>query len=56
MELNNFEDHIDSVILEHGFYYYQDNCVLSLELTGENKYNAMVEGPELYRVDELSRT
>jgi len=50
MDLNNFEDHIDSVILERGFYYYQDNCVLSLEMTGRNKYNAMVEGTELYRV------
>ena len=56
MDLKNFEDHIDSVILERGFYYYQDNCALSLEKTGENKYKAMVEGTELYRVDELSRT
>ena len=50
MNLNNFEDHIDSVILERGFNYYQENCVLSLEMTVDNKYNAIVEGTELYRV------
>ncbi len=50
MNLNNFEDYVDTVILERGFYYYQDNSVLSLEETGENKYDALVEGTEMYRV------
>jgi len=50
MNLKNFEDHIDSVILERGYYYYRDKCVLSLETAGENKYSAIVEGTELYRV------
>jgi len=50
MNLKNFEDHIDSVILERGYGYYQDNCVISLEMISENKYRAIVEGTELYRV------
>jgi uncharacterized Zn finger protein len=50
VNLNNFEDHIDTVILERGYDYYQDNFVLSLETVSENKYCAIVEGTDFYRV------
>lgn len=50
MNLNNFEDHIDSVILVRGYGYHLSNFVLSMEMISENKYRAIVEGTELYRV------
>jgi len=50
MNLINFEDRIDTVILERGYDYYLNNYVLSLEIISENKYKAIVEGTELYRV------
>jgi hypothetical protein len=50
MNLNNFEDHIDSVILARGYGYYKGNFVLSVEMVSENNYKAIVEGTELYRV------
>ncbi len=50
MNLNNFEDHIDSIILARGFGYYTAGYVLSLVETGEHAYRAKVEGTELYKV------
>ncbi|MDW7730760.1 MAG: hypothetical protein SCJ94_12300, partial [Bacillota bacterium] len=50
MNLKNFEDHIDSIILARGFSYYSAGYVLSLVDTGERKYRAKVEGTELYTV------
>ena len=50
MNLNNFEDHIDSIILARGFGYYTAGYVLSLVETDELKYRAKVEGTELYTV------
>ena len=44
MNLNNFEDHIDSIILARSFGYYTAGYVLSLVETGEQAYRAKVEG------------
>ena len=50
MNLNNFEDHIDSIILARGFDCYTAGHVISLVETGEQAYRAKVEGTELYTV------
>ncbi|MGB4407961.1 MAG: SWIM zinc finger family protein [Sphaerochaeta sp.] len=51
MNLDDFEDAIDSpVILQRGHAYYRDKCVLSLEMTHTNHYEARVAGTQLYTV------
>ncbi|HAF84891.1 MAG TPA: hypothetical protein DCG32_00675 [Sphaerochaeta sp.] len=51
MNLDDFEDAIDSsVILQRGHAYYRDKCVLSLEMTHTNYYEAKVAGSQLYTV------
>ncbi|MGB4407482.1 MAG: SWIM zinc finger family protein, partial [Sphaerochaeta sp.] len=51
MNLDDFEDDIDSsVILQRGHAYYRDKCVLSLEMTHTNHYEADVAGSQLYAV------
>lgn len=50
MNINNFESFIDKKILDRGLDYFENDCVLSVEETGENEYEAEVEGAELYTV------
>lgn len=51
MNLNNFEYHIDKKILARGYDYYQNDCVISVEQTDENIFEAEVEGTETYTVE-----
>lgn len=50
MNLFDFEDDIDSVILHRGFSYYQSGLVRSIEETSPNTFTAYVEGSEDYLV------
>lgn len=49
MNLNNFENYIDPVILERGQEYYDDGAVLSLEFEGDT-WIAEVSGTDTYTV------
>ena len=49
MNLNNFENHIDPVILGRGQEYYDDGAVLSLEFEGDT-WIAEVSGTDTYTV------
>ena len=51
MNLDNFESYIDKKILARGYDYYENDYVTSVEETGDNVYEAKVEGTELYTVE-----
>lgn len=51
INIKNFESFIDKKILSRGRDYFENDCVLSIEETGDNEYEAEVEGTELYTVD-----
>lgn len=56
MKLSDFEKHVDSLILERGWDYYEDDRIVSLKQTAETVFVARVEGTELYSVEvELSK-
>jgi len=48
--LNEFEQHIDDVILERGYKYFTSGAVTALELVSTGSYEAVVEGTEHYVV------
>ncbi len=50
MNLNDFEKHIDSVIIERGFDYYEDGYVTEITELKKNVWSAVVEGTGIYRV------
>ena len=50
MNLDTFEDEIDSTILSRGLSYYRERNVMSLEMTQPNHYKALVAGTQLYEV------
>jgi hypothetical protein len=50
MHLNDFEKHIDSVILRRGLDYYEDGCVTELKELKKNEWSAVVEGTAVYHV------
>jgi len=50
MDLNDFEEHIDEVILDRGLSYYEDGNVISLEHDGDGTWKAVVEGTCDYNV------
>ena len=50
MNLNDFEIHIDEMILERGYDYYENDRVISVEEKESNVYEAKVKGSELYTV------
>lgn len=50
MNLNDFENHIDGVILERGYDYFEDGCVSSINEKSNGEWIARVRGSELYRV------
>lgn len=50
MNLDNFEEFIDEVIVERGRDYFDDDCVLSLKCHSLGVYSARVSGSEVYTV------
>ncbi len=50
MNLDTFEDEIDSTILSRGLSYYRGKSVMSLEMSEPNTYIAHVAGTQLYEV------
>ncbi|MGF7046824.1 hypothetical protein J2T13_001326 [Paenibacillus sp. DS2015] len=50
MNLNNFEDHIDKIIIARGYDYYENDYVVSVAGNEDHGYEAKVEGTELYTV------
>ncbi len=51
MNLDNFEEEIDDVILERGWHYYQDGCIKSIMNEQDvNTYTAVVAGTQDYTV------
>ena len=51
MNLNDFENGIDKKILARGYDYFENNCVVSIKETDDNKYEMEVAGTELQLVD-----
>ncbi|NLI93453.1 MAG: hypothetical protein GX434_15100 [Peptococcaceae bacterium] len=51
MNLDDFQDYIESRIVERWRAYYQDGCVLSLEENEPCCYQAEVEGSDVYLVN-----
>ena len=51
MNLDRFEDEIDSTILSRGLSYYRGRSVLSLKMVEPNHYKADVAGTQLYEVN-----
>ncbi|WP_035214379.1 SWIM zinc finger family protein [Desulfitobacterium hafniense] len=50
MNLADFQDEIEEVILERGHQYYQEGCVRSLEEIEPNVYQAKVSGSDFYLI------
>lgn len=50
MTLNNFEEKIDSRILERGLNYYQDDHIFSIEQIDQGIWEAIVSGTEEYEI------
>ena len=48
--LNNFEQVIDSRILERGFEYYKNDAILSIEQIEKGIWEAVVSGSEEYEI------
>ena len=51
LNLKNFEEQIVSVILQRGVKYYKQGAVTRLEESGDNVWEADVEGSEIYSVE-----
>ena len=51
MKINSFENNIDSRILNRGESYFQESAVEELVEVGGNKWQAQVDGSELYDVE-----
>ena len=50
INLNNFEQLIDTRILERGFEYYENDLILSIEQIENGYWEAIVKGSEDYEV------
>ncbi|MDR3642940.1 MAG: SWIM zinc finger family protein [Candidatus Doudnabacteria bacterium] len=50
INLRNFEQEIDGVVVKRGKEYWRDGLVRDLEEIEEGKWNALVEGNEVYEV------
>ena len=50
LNLNNFEERIDTRILERGFEYYKNDLILSIEQIDKGHWEAIVQGSEDYEV------
>ncbi|NFO99087.1 hypothetical protein FDC62_13005 [Clostridium botulinum] len=50
MNINDFENYINSIILERGYNYYVCGNILDIHETKGNKYTIEVEGTENYEV------
>jgi uncharacterized Zn finger protein len=51
LTLQNFDSHINSIILQRGKQYYSNGYVAYIEETGDNIWAAEVEGSETYSVE-----
>ena len=51
LTLQNFEKQISTTILERGKLYYSKGCVTYIEESGNDKWEAEVEGSETYTVE-----
>ncbi|WP_294392623.1 hypothetical protein [uncultured Clostridium sp.] len=50
MNINNFEEHINSTILERGYDYYINNKIVEFTCEDDNTYLLEVDGTEEYQV------
>jgi len=50
MNLNNFENHVEPIIISRGADYYRDQAVRELEEFQSGEWIADVEGSDMYRV------
>ena len=50
MTINNFEENIDTRLLERGLQYYQEGNILTIEQIEEGLWEAIVSGTEHYEV------
>ena len=50
MTINNFEENIDTRLLERGLQYYQEGNILTIEQIEKNLWEAIVSGTENYEV------
>lgn len=50
MTINDFEQHIDTTILERGFSYYENDYVEEVEQVDRGEFSAMVQGSDEYDV------
>jgi uncharacterized Zn finger protein len=50
MELGDFEDYINDIIISRGEDYFDNGCVTSLESLGNHHYAAEVEGSDTYEI------
>ncbi len=51
MKINSFERDIDSRIIDRGKNYFQESAVDDLEVVTGNKWQAAVNGSEIYEVE-----
>ncbi|MFK7773777.1 MAG: SWIM zinc finger domain-containing protein [Saprospiraceae bacterium] len=50
MTINNFEENIDTRLLERGLQYYQEGNILTIEQIDQGLWEAIVAGSENYHV------
>lgn len=50
MTINNFEQNIDTRLLERGLQYYQEGKILTIEQIDEGLWEAIVTGSENYHI------
>ena len=51
MNLNNFEQEIDPIIVDRGVGYFRNGLVKELERVSQSKWTAVVSGSDLYNVE-----
>jgi uncharacterized Zn finger protein len=50
MTINNFEQNIDTRLLERGLQYYQEGNILTIEQIDEGIWEAIIAGSENYHI------
>lgn len=51
MNLLNFDQYMDDIILERGLKYFQKGQVINIEEMKSNHFHILIEGSEVYQVD-----
>ncbi|WP_251862358.1 hypothetical protein [Clostridium sp. Marseille-Q2269] len=50
MNINDFQRHINNIILDRGYFYYIDGNIMDIYNHGDNEYVFEVQGSEDYQV------